>query len=452
MASGVRGTCGQVTRAVMQARTLVGYLSERGITVDAATLAVVIEGARVFDGGEAPALTSRADLEEKVWQALATLSRLAAPVTVDCIQAMSPEDGPICKRLFGPPVRRSRFQASASAYQKTAFAVFALLVLVQVYWFACFFMESILYKAHSAQMQLVTLATVVSDPAAASQHSVLPGAVSTVSNLRRVNEQVVGAVRDYAMMLFHDSPALQAAFFSDACFPEETGAGWNRKVNEFGALTDADLSTLYCLYWNVDRVAGALNLFFLPVLYGLLGSVSLVIRRLSVAPETMSYTHHASIRYRLRFWLGAPIGFLVPLFISSDTANALIGDVLALGVPSSPGAAGLAAGYEPGIQPGDISSRAALWGLAFVAGYSVELLFSTLDAILVGIRDRIMPRPGGGAGLSMPPQAGGGQAGEGGLMGGGTGPQMMPLSVQTPVQSMPSSALQGVAGKPDPTV
>ena len=95
----------------------------------------------------------------------------------------------------------------------------------------------------------------------------------------------------------------------------------------------------------------ALSVFLLPLLYGLLGACAYVLRSLTVEIRTYTYRNQSDIRFRLRLYLGALSGFAVAWFVNSKTAPTLAESITPL-------------------------------ALAFLAGYSVEIVFAAMDALI----------------------------------------------------------------------
>jgi hypothetical protein len=101
---------------------------------------------------------------------------------------------------------------------------------------------------------------------------------------------------------------------------------------------------------NSKSTLDILSQYVLPLLYGLLGSLAYILRTLSREIHNVTFTRGSEIRYSLRWPLGMLGGVTVGLFF--DTAELT----------------GFAA-----ITP---------LGLAFLAGYGVELLFTGLDRMV----------------------------------------------------------------------
>ena len=97
-------------------------------------------------------------------------------------------------------------------------------------------------------------------------------------------------------------------------------------------------------------ILAILNQYILPLLYGALGSLAFTLRSLSTEIHNVTFTRGSDIRYSLRWPLGMLGGVTVGLFF----------------------------------DPAKLSGLAAITplGLAFLAGYGVELLFTGLDKLV----------------------------------------------------------------------
>jgi hypothetical protein len=100
-------------------------------------------------------------------------------------------------------------------------------------------------------------------------------------------------------------------------------------------------------------VLGAIQSYILPLLYGLLGAIAYILRSLVKEIKEKSFTQEMRINYLLRVFLGALAGLAIGWFF---------GDI------------------EGRVSAG-ISSLSPL-ALAFLAGYSVEVLFSVMDRFI----------------------------------------------------------------------
>jgi hypothetical protein len=94
-----------------------------------------------------------------------------------------------------------------------------------------------------------------------------------------------------------------------------------------------------------------MSAYLLPLLYGVLGTTAYVMRSLSREISEVTFSNASHIRFSLRLVLGALSGIGIGLVLTSDTLPPTLAAVTPL-------------------------------GLAFLAGYSVELLFSAMDRLI----------------------------------------------------------------------
>lgn len=103
-----------------------------------------------------------------------------------------------------------------------------------------------------------------------------------------------------------------------------------------------------------------LGFYILPLFYGLLGGFAYVLRSLTKETKELTYTKNANIKYTLRALLGAVAGMAVGLFWREMENQELLGLLESL----SPLA------------------------IAFIFGYSVEVLFALIDRLMVSVSRR----------------------------------------------------------------
>ena len=94
--------------------------------------------------------------------------------------------------------------------------------------------------------------------------------------------------------------------------------------------------------------------YLLPILYGALGASAFIVRALATEIRATTYTNESNVGYQLRFYLGAVAGLSIAWFTSG-------------------GKVAETSGLLPSLSP---------LALAFVAGFSVELLFSLLERVV----------------------------------------------------------------------
>jgi hypothetical protein len=112
---------------------------------------------------------------------------------------------------------------------------------------------------------------------------------------------------------------------------------------------------------NSKSTLAILSQYVLPLLYGLLGALAYILRTLSREIQNVTFTRGSEIRYSLRWPLGMLGGVTVGLFF----------------------------------DPTNLTGFSAITplGLAFLAGYGVELLFTGLDRMVSAFTGEGAERP-----------------------------------------------------------
>jgi hypothetical protein len=100
-----------------------------------------------------------------------------------------------------------------------------------------------------------------------------------------------------------------------------------------------------------SRFLEVLQQYVLPLLYGWLGAMAYVLRTLGQQARARLYSVENQTDFNLRVWLGIVAGLAIGWFSRGDTEATAVGSISAL-------------------------------ALAFVAGYSVDLLFTAMDRIV----------------------------------------------------------------------
>jgi hypothetical protein len=131
-------------------------------------------------------------------------------------------------------------------------------------------------------------------------------------------------------------------------------------------------SKLHVHYVSAQYVLHAISVYFLPMLYGLLGATFYVLRQLPKDIENLTFSMNSHIEYSLRAAQG-PLAGIMASFFFSEAPNKLY----ALTTHTSAFAT---------IKLGSSSlSDFSPLAIAFLAGYSVELIFYVIDKIIATV-------------------------------------------------------------------
>ena len=350
------------------ARILVWYASRSGTAVEETVIAELAEARAAREAGE-----WSAEREARFWTALNGLARAVRPVTVASIRASVEYGGPgheATRRV----VRR---------YRRATLGVLLLLLVAQIYWLIG---NNIAGQIDTLQKEVGTqtdtlaglegrLRAVESDLEEASGRLIaLMSAGSPEEVLSPVRERVTELARQQQALQVEVARAkrLLASARDMLASSQILLQGWDIFTGEedplrvlsglrngppadgpgeAGASADPRLRYADNLALLASRSAlSTFNQYVLPLLYGLVGALAFILRTLSREMAAVTYAPADNLRYTLRWPLGMLAGITVGWFFDPETLT------------------GLAA-----VQP---------LALAFLAGYSVELLFAGLDRIV----------------------------------------------------------------------
>ena len=127
-----------------------------------------------------------------------------------------------------------------------------------------------------------------------------------------------------------------------------------RKEN-FSYEFDKERNKLFLTRISAEFIIRSLQIYVLPLIYGLLGALIFTLRSLSKEIKNLTYTSHSETKYRLRISMG------------------LLG--------------GMAIGWF--FKPEDVAEASSLspMAISFLVGYNVELLFNLMDKLIATISD-----------------------------------------------------------------
>jgi hypothetical protein len=141
---------------------------------------------------------------------------------------------------------------------------------------------------------------------------------------------------------------------------------WERFIPQVGGAADGEPGAKASAE-NIARFETAVSLldvlqrYILPLLYGLLGTCVWILRTLAAEIKERIYSEASNIGFRIRLYLGMLGGMVFAWFITPETADGLF----------------------KSLSP---------FALAFLAGYSVELLFAVMDRFLSAFTTSKVPK------------------------------------------------------------
>lgn len=310
--------------ACSDARLLVTYLMREGVTVTPETLAA-IESAQGADA----TLPLNPDAKLKLLMAYSEVAKLASPVSAQSLRDCSDDFPTLWKRWpWSDPRKVSQADKAVLRHHTWGSVALAVLLVVQIYWLIGATLVSGIKRQDQHPSGEQSTAT--------AQASPTPVELKTPAQAAEDD-----AREDTHVWLLSawSAPWIWIPYVYQRCFPNKDVAG-----NHF-----------WELYIGTKFVLQILQTYLLPLLYGWVGAMAFVLRSLIVTVKNKSFRVELNVEYRLRVYLGLLAGLVIGWFLSPK------GNAGQFGVAD--------------LTPAAIS---------FVAGYSVEILFSTMDRIVSG--------------------------------------------------------------------
>jgi hypothetical protein len=296
--------------------------------------------------------TREADLdrwtdEEKTqfWKSAQALAEIVQPASSDSISSATADSG----------------KHTTFFYSFMALALLVSLIVTQIFWVFGTTMTSNIdrlidtnAKAETellaAQARLSAARTAALGTTISAQSDIdLDKAVALNQILIKQNDQVLTA--DY-ILLDRWVSWMPVGFTASASTTIGRLFMTKEEIAEEDKQVEAEKSTRNQISLDSAKITlKAMSAYILPFLYGWLGAVAYVMRSLSNEIADLTYSKASDVRFRLRVVLGMLSGITVGLILS------------------------------PEALPSSLSAITPL-ALAFLAGYSVELLFSAMDRLI----------------------------------------------------------------------
>lgn len=328
--------------AITKAQILLSYSSQEGFVLDDSVVEPLIEARKaIADGKPVPN-------EKNFWIAYAKLSKAVDPVTVNSLIAVregAEERDNLLWKLFPklrPEKEKSIARRSVERYRRQFWITMLAMLAVQIYWVVGLNLVTdskkipIQIDALISNMDSLTNVLLKVDPNAD---------ITADSKIAEIENDIAELEKSlearFDMMIKWNAVWQKIPFISANRRKAEADGGKIRAKFQYSLLQ---------AHFALDAVGK----YLLPLLYGMLGAYAFVLRRLADEIKKLLYREEANINYSLRLHLGALSGLAIGWFAVPASNAEFVGlDVL------SPLA------------------------LAFLAGYSVELLFTIMDRLIV---------------------------------------------------------------------
>jgi len=357
----------RLAAAIHDAQILVAYAAERGISIEANVIHVIVSS-----GSDYAQETMRDEGETAFWLAYNTLAKAVAPVTVSSLQAViDPPHNETRKQRFWTFPPSSLARSAVRWYTILAIVTLGTLLIMQIYW--------LFGKQITGDIQMVTEKHTESKAKWQAARLQAQG-VQTKNNgaVKKASDsasQEVGnqdadnsaissgnAVQDVSLLTLK---AQEETYSLHKKASYESLHVWSRiwaifLPNPQIEVDDPREKRIYdnsILLQSSNLLLDALQRYLLPLLYGLLGTCVYVLRTLSSEILARTYSEASNIGFRIRLYLGTLGGMVFAWFIIPEQSD----------------------GMFKSLSP---------FALAFLAGYSVEILFAAMDRFLVAFTNK----------------------------------------------------------------
>ncbi len=384
---------------VEEAQLLLAYAVQNGLEVDHPVIESIVRAKHQLDIDN-----WSIEMETEFWSAFNTIAKIVAPVSVASLNAthkiqndeiiVEPRKG--IAGFFSNLVNKNQYSSGDTAatitvnsYKRGSIFILVILLLVQIYWLIGTKVTSDIVKAQTAwqsgmgsfrdtMTQLEKLNDEVTqletEKERLTDQSKSIASTDTESSIDpKSNDSIMSpGYNQLKLQLTEKYDAItQLTIQKDDLYTknlesvdqiranEKLLKSWNA-VWRFGFPYEQEIETVpknIILLEQANIVLQVMQLYFLPLLYGLLGASAYVLRNIAIEIKTLTYAVDSNIRYRLRVQLGMLSGLAVGWF--ADSSSGLMVSESALSFNA--------------LSP---------LALAFLAGYSVEVLFAFMDRLI----------------------------------------------------------------------
>jgi hypothetical protein len=390
----------QFADSIAEAELLLAFAAERGVPIppgDIDAILAIVRG----PNGQPPA----AGTESAFWAAFARLAKAVSPATVQSLKATNKNVG-VRTFLVGPKKSLPLPQEAVRRYRLWALGAVVTLLLVQTYAFVgTAILQSVMPL--SERRDALEAERVVKQEELTSRNVAAatdPDFLRIDGQLRTTKQDLTatfvilnGWNRIWQSVLSMTGPRrivhrLIGLFSpSSASVPEGDALPQSPDIN-VSNISDGRLAI-----FAADVALRSVQSFLLPLLFGWLGACAFILRRLSAEISNVTYSSVSEAAYRLRMPLGALAGMAIAWFVvlptapiarttpalPPSTAPAKDAHGNAIAVATKTSETGMGADAAPPSTTGiPLLRTLSAAALAFLAGYSVELLFAMMDAII----------------------------------------------------------------------
>lgn len=350
-----------LSEAVSRSEIILNYATEKGLEIQPDWVALIIKAKRCEE-------TNSWDTETEInfWMAYKGLSKLIKPVTIDSLLSTKPKfikTPNFYQKFFKINKKRSFSRSSVRLYLFWALITILLVLTIQIFSLKG---TTLLNKIQANseriekiaerrdEIQLMLMSDSENKRAEAEKYrleSEREYLEQEIESSVELLDPWVKTIRKMALLGTRKQTKKTVSFSTedtDSLPPPPPSSAINNALK--------DMNHNINIIQEAQNFTQILQLYVLPLLYGLMGGFVFVLRSLTYDIKNQIFSQYSNIKYSLRIHLGALAGLIVGL---------LWGD----------------------IEKQQITFLESLStaGLAFIAGYGVEYVFNGIDRIVSSI-------------------------------------------------------------------
>jgi hypothetical protein len=354
----------RLEQSILAADQMIGYAARYAVNIPAEAIHTVTAIKEACGKGAVGA-----EQEANFYSAFNTISAAIAPVTPASLDACLTEIKVKPKWWQGPDDVAGMTYAKLAVYhyRRLAFAALIVLLVIQVYWVIGATLVSSIPQLNRKEGQSPPANSATTSSASTSTTAVTPSPATAAQ------PSPATAPADAAAA----ASAAAAAAAKDEAQSKEVTTLWLlsmwstpwRWVPELLAKmpsTNAGSFELKNEWWQLgisaQFVLNILQTYVLPLLYGWVGAMAYVMRSLIASVQNRTFRREHEVEYNLRTYLGLLSGLAIGWFVGS------------------------------GVGKENVASLAPA-AISFLAGYSVEILFSMMDRLVAAFGTGAAPKP-----------------------------------------------------------
>lgn len=340
-------------QVIDEAQLLLAYAAEQAMELPDDQVEVIVQAKRLKERDNVGQ-----SLEIKFWHAYRVLAEKLESVTVESLKATSDEFGDeiLTFRIFKPKEKMSKSRQAVRKYGLWLLISLIALLLTQIY---VVFGSTVIHDIDNLSLERENLVREIA--LLNAQYDTAENTSILLADITQ-KEDLMLAIPDRLdsnYELLEDWLRIILVFESigtDEEIQETEQTAETAETTEIEGIEETlsfgsrEESRQWAL--QMGRISlESISTYFLPLLYGLLGACAYVLRSLAREISKRIYTAQSNIRFQLRMYLGALSGLAVVWVIPGEISIGL----------------------------GENITRLAL---AFLAGYSVEIVFAAMDALV----------------------------------------------------------------------